>query len=280
MEKQSLQDDGSVSKYAAVIPHIADDDLDPFEYRLYGHYKKVLALSGSCDESIRETSKATQMHTKSVSKARDGLAKKGYITAVKPTPAEARKGKTIHVTLVDRWPDNMAHYAYAKGVAYLPQPVSKLPQVSYERIRAVVNTLQVNTDFKSLAVANMLRIDSKDSIPNGIDRPSPKTTPASQINPIKDAIVTAFKWTWATMSSTEKGTVSKAAKILADANITPDHVPALYQECVNRKWTKFSPMALTKVVSDVMSRLIKLADDEYIPVAQRTSALDGVRLIS
>jgi hypothetical protein len=230
-------------------------------------------------ESIRETERITGMSKYLVQKTRDELATLGYITVVKPTPAEARKGQTVHVTLVDRWHENVSRYA--KGVSKLVQPPDEKRLAVSKLIQGVLNSIQVKSNFNSLAVSKLIRIDSKDSsVSNDTESVKPKSIPASQMNPMKDAIVAVFRWTWGTMSRTEKGTVHNAAKILCDATVDPKHVPALYQECKTRGWKNFGPMALTKVVSDVMSRLIKLADDDYVPVAQRTSAMQGIRLIS
>jgi hypothetical protein len=164
-ERQTIKDDGSLDKYASVIPHMADDDLDPFQMRLYIHYKKMYALHGECDESVRDTAKLTRMSSYAVQKARDELAELGYIKVVKPTKEEARKGKTVHVTLVDRWAENVSRYAKAvsnltqptpEGVLKSTQPVSNLTQQTGEPV----------SDLPQEAVSNLTRIDSssKDSL--------------------------------------------------------------------------------------------------------------------
>lgn len=200
MTKQTIKDDGSIDKYATVIPHIADDDLDPFQMRLYIHYKKIFALKGTCDESVRETAKACRMSTKTITKARDELASLGYIAQEKPTPAEARKGKTVHVTLADRWADNMTHYAYAKGVVDLPQGVVRMPQ-------PVADLPQLNSADKSEAVANMLRIDSKDK-----DSKESTTPKKRESNPWYDAIQKVWGYTAARNRDMEKMLRATATK--------------------------------------------------------------------
>ena len=42
-------------RYFSMIPHIADDDLNLHEYRLYGHYVKVCGMRGGvCELSLLE----------------------------------------------------------------------------------------------------------------------------------------------------------------------------------------------------------------------------------
>jgi len=152
MSKQTIIDDGSIGKYAVVIPHMAGDDLNPFQYRLYAHYKKLYAIKGGCEESVRETAKATHMSSKTITAARNGLAALGYISQDIPTKAQARKGQTVHVTLIDRWAENMARYAkipvvdLPQGVVDLPQGVVDLPQeMPYSAPKGVVDLLRIDS---------------------------------------------------------------------------------------------------------------------------------------
>lgn len=65
-----------VQPHTHLIPNDADDALDPFEYRLLGHYKRV----GHTNEKVRDTAKACQMSTGKVIAAREALSQLGYIT--------------------------------------------------------------------------------------------------------------------------------------------------------------------------------------------------------
>lgn len=106
-----------------------------------------------------------------------------------------------------------------------------------------------------------------------------KTTPAKQMNPMKDAIVSAFGWKWESMSGREKGIVQKAAKELCEVGLEPDDIPSLYAYC-KRQFTNFKPLALSGNVSEWRksrpSKIIR--DDGYIPIEERTSVLDGLVL--
>lgn len=86
---------------------------------------------------------------------------------------------------------------------------------------------------------------AQDALPKKI------TTPASLMNPLKDAIVLAMGWSWDTMTRTEKGTVQTAAKSFAEANATPDEVARCKKECDRREWKNYGAVALTKVLSDL-----------------------------
>lgn len=77
--------------------------------------------------------------------------------------------------------------------------------------------------------------------------------PALELNPIKDAIVNAFGWSWEKMSKTEKGRVQKAAAELFDANQRAGNIPALYA-CCKGKYEQFGPNALCGVVSEVAAK--------------------------
>lgn len=106
-ERQHLQDLSDLRKYRHEIPNMADDDLNLYEYRLYGHYKRVCgaATGGVCYESTRKTAEKTDMSHPMVIKTRRGLEKKGYINC------KHEPGQTIRVTLVDIWLTNMARYS-------------------------------------------------------------------------------------------------------------------------------------------------------------------------
>lgn len=111
---QSLKDSGNPQKYYAVIEHMADDDLDLFEYRLYGHYKRVCGQEGACWESVRTTAQKCGMSVGKVSQARRGLVEKGFISETVITK-QSTAGKDyvvgIAVELVDRWLENAQRYS-------------------------------------------------------------------------------------------------------------------------------------------------------------------------
>ena len=92
-------------------------------------------------------------------------------------------------------------------------------------------------------------------------------------------ICEAFGWDWSTVTSSERGKVTKASKILRDAKVSVKLVPALYRECVNRlKGKPFTPRYLTDVVSDVRNaQTVKAAPP---PGPTKIITLDAFRQVA
>jgi len=105
--KDHVRDDGRTGKYFTLIYNMADDDLNPYQYRLLGHYKRVCGDSddGACWESTRTTGKKCQMSTGKVSSTRLELQTMGYVSI------EQRPNDTLRITLIDRMAENVSRYA-------------------------------------------------------------------------------------------------------------------------------------------------------------------------
>lgn len=88
-------------KYFHIILNMADDDLNPYEYRLLGHYVRV----GECWEGVRKTATTTRMSVGMIVKTRNKLEELGYIRV------EHRDQDTCLVTVLDRMSENIARYA-------------------------------------------------------------------------------------------------------------------------------------------------------------------------
>jgi len=101
MSNQSIKEIDGLRKYRTEIPNIADDDMDVFQYRLYGHYKRVCgAAGGECFESVRTTAEKTRMSPTKVIETRQWLAENGWVEIEKTV------NSTVHVTITDKWSDN------------------------------------------------------------------------------------------------------------------------------------------------------------------------------
>lgn len=106
MSTERITDQSDLRKYFAQIPHMADDDLDVYQYRLYGHYLRVCGRNGKCTQSVRTTAKKTRMSIGMVTKTREQLVSLGFIEA------HTEEGSDfIAITIVDRWVENMLRYA-------------------------------------------------------------------------------------------------------------------------------------------------------------------------
>jgi DnaD/phage-associated family protein len=112
-----IVDDGDLRKYRIELPNLYDDSgLDPFEFRLLGHYKRV----GVCTESTRTTADACKMSPAQVSIKRKCLHTKGFIFMQKVPISE--KEFSYKISIIDRWEENFIKYAKR-----LPDKQKRLP---------------------------------------------------------------------------------------------------------------------------------------------------------
>lgn len=104
-EIQHIADDGGGWKYFAPMLHIDDDDLDPYQYRLLGHYRRVCGTNGGrCEEGLTATAQKTRMSRGKASQVRRQLAKLGRITLTEGS------NDSVVVTLRDCWRENVLRY--------------------------------------------------------------------------------------------------------------------------------------------------------------------------
>lgn len=231
MSKTRTENEAPYHKYFTQMLNIAEDDLDPFQYRLLAHYVRWTGQGGESDESIRKAAKATKMGVNKVRSTLDELVALKYITVERPTPEEARNGKTIHIIILDRWEDNILRYkkAVSNPIQDNVKPVSKTihPPVSNQIRIEEQHTEEQKEDFASKAASTK------------------KTTiPASQMNAMKDAIVAAFGWEVKTITKPTWGIIQTTAKELCEAGFEAECIGAYYSWCAS-KFTHFTPRALS-----------------------------------
>jgi hypothetical protein len=105
-QPQVISDLSDLRKYRIELPNLADDgELDPFEFRLLVHYKRV----GTCTEGLETTAKKCRMSEGKVSQCRQSLADKGWIVLQRVSMDEGRY--RFIVTVADRWLENFARYS-------------------------------------------------------------------------------------------------------------------------------------------------------------------------
>lgn len=103
--------EGEPRSHFAMIPRMANHDLDIHEYRLYGHYSDVCGQeSGRCFQSIETIRRIIHMSPSAIAKARKGLEGKGYIAVNIPDGKARNQGMNISVSLVDRWQENAERF--------------------------------------------------------------------------------------------------------------------------------------------------------------------------
>lgn len=110
---QHVEDKSADRRYFHVLPNIADVDLDPFEYRLLGHYKRVCGETGKCWEAVRTTAATCRMSADKVIGARKSLAAKGWVLV---DERGTGRGRTVVVTLCDRWKENVDRSANVRDI--------------------------------------------------------------------------------------------------------------------------------------------------------------------
>lgn len=100
-----IVDDSDLRKYRIELPNLYDDaGLDPYEFRLLAHYKRV----GKCTEGTRTTAGICKMSPMQVSVKRKSLHQKGFIV-MKEVPLKGG-GYSFKITVVDRWQENFLKY--------------------------------------------------------------------------------------------------------------------------------------------------------------------------
>lgn len=88
------------------------------------------------------------------------------------------------------------------------------------------------------------------------------TTPKSILNPMMESIVAAMQWDRDILTDATWSTVRTAAKQLIAVGVATDEVVHLKRECDVRQFRGYGPMALCKVVTDVLPRIRRAASAE------------------
>lgn len=105
MTKQDLIRDDGMGMYFTIMLNMADDDLDPYQYRLLAHFKRVCGREGKCFQGTRGIAKVCQMSVGKVVSTRRELEQMGYITIAE------RPDSTLLITVVDRMRENVERYS-------------------------------------------------------------------------------------------------------------------------------------------------------------------------
>lgn len=112
-EVQSVK--GQAHKYFHMMLNMADDDLDPYQYRLLGHYIRKIGHGENDREGLKQTARICRMSLPKLRKTRDELVTMGYINITEPTEAEQAQGIAAVIEVMDRWAENIARYAKKGG---------------------------------------------------------------------------------------------------------------------------------------------------------------------
>jgi len=129
-EKQSIVAERSEKTYFHMMLNMADDELNPSQYRLLGHYVRWAGQGGQCEEGIRETARVTRMGKDTIRKTRTELENMGYIRVISPTAEEQKQGIPTVIVVRDRWAENVQRYQ--KGVPNQAHPIPNQVHLSDE----------------------------------------------------------------------------------------------------------------------------------------------------
>jgi hypothetical protein len=107
-DADQIRDASHDHAYFSMMPNCLDDWLDPYQYRLYAHYKRVCGETGKCWQSTATTAAACKMSVGKVSAAKQELYSMRLIDIEQvPRPAG---GRAYHrITITDIWQENILH---------------------------------------------------------------------------------------------------------------------------------------------------------------------------
>jgi len=245
------EDEGRFNKFFHLMLNMADDDLDPFEYRLLGHYIRVCgqAQNGVCFQTVRTISDTTKMSIPKVIAARNALAKSGWIRV------EARANKTHNITIVDRMAENVNRYTGQdiehpgeelegdQNIDHADQDIDRGDQnPAYEEEPIKKNT-QEEPESKASAVTSTAE--------------PPAETPTKPLTPHQrmfEAVCSAWGYNVAALTKSKRGQINAVVGELTGANATPDDMPAfkawLDKKAAADEWRSYTVSAMAKYWPD------------------------------
>lgn len=238
MAKQDHIHDEDLGKYFTIMLNMADDDLDPYQYRLLAHYKRVCGKNGECYQSTRTVAEVCQMSVGKVASVRRELETMGYIRILE------RGDTTFLITIIDRMKENVERYAKRSQDEH-----------SVHEVNANVHEVKQRITHEEKPIKKLRE-----------KRAGKQPVPKEQIDPMKEAILNSFKWTWEGMTEDEMGMVYKSARQLCLAGYTPEDVKGIYAYCVGKGFDGFGPTALTKHATQWRATRPKKPTTQIIPL--------------
>lgn len=286
MSEQQLTDRGKFGKYFTQMYNMADDDLNPYQYRLLAHYKRVCGEdnSGVCFESTRTTAKICQMSTGKVSKVRWELVDLGYIEY-----HEAEGTDAIAIIVLDRMLENVQRYVERneqranerKQRNRSPHEQQRSP---YERDRSPDEPEEERSEEEpekkeSPANAEAGKLtETQKAKREPKSKKEPKYTPEQRatadrmIAVLKDLLGVA---PGKDFTASERGNVYKVVWQLIDAGYDERYVRPIYKYC-ERSYETFGVNAIATNASKAVSELVRVYGyDPITTVLEVDDAAEG-----
>lgn len=159
-------------RYFTQMLNMAEDDLDPFQYRLLSHYVRWAGYGGIAQETIKETARRTKMSERKVRASRDQLVEMGYLHVYEPTLKERGDGLPAIIEVLDRWYENVQRYSTREPDANMHQVVR-----------------EPNANIHQLPDANMHHIEEQENLEEK-ESPAPNKGADVLREPKKRVVVT------------------------------------------------------------------------------------------
>ena len=138
-----IQNEQNPNRFFTMMLNMAEDDLDPFQYRLLAHYVRWSnANPTGYKTGVRKTAALVKMDTATVKRARDELAEMGYIDVIETATKNGRK--TIIVR--NRMAENIERYTPSEE----PKSVGNIPHFSDPIPMGVRNIRHVKESIPSI----------------------------------------------------------------------------------------------------------------------------------
>ncbi len=249
MSNQSIKEIDGLRKYRTEIPNIADDDMDVFQYRLYGHYKRVCgAAGGECFESVRTTADKTRMSPTKVIETRQWLAENGWVEIEKTV------NSTVHVTITDKWSDNFQRLSVPNMEQRVPNMEQRVPNMEQSNAFSVPN-MESKKEHNTKKELNKKRVLSAKALPQP-ELPQPQKQPTAtepvteKENPTPDAaaplpteqqrkfqlLCNIVGWDYKILTPQQTGQVVQTLGILCKAGYTEEHLAKFHDQVWAKDW--------------------------------------------
>lgn len=253
MNNQGITDNSDLKKYRIELPNIIDDDMDPFQARLYMHYKRVCgAGNGECWEAVRTSATKCKMSPDKVTATRQWLTDNGWIQS-----EQDDKG-IYHITIVDRWPENFVRYS-GQAIRNIAQPIRDIVQPIRDIVR---EPSEISYQRKNPIKKEPIK---KEPIEEGAT-PAPLTDQQEWFK----VVCAIVAWDSKVLGAKEKAQVAQTIGILKNAGYTLEEAKSFLEKVWMKDW-RYKKDGQMPTLTQLRTEIGKLRTAAPI-IAKETSA--------
>jgi hypothetical protein len=249
-DDQTLSNDAPMHKYFTMMLNMAEDDLEPFAYRLLAHYIRWTGHGGLFVEGVRTTAKRCKMSVVAVKKARETLQGQGYIIVVAP----AIKGESTRIIINDRWLENIQRYHTESHTEDSKCVKSDTPPVS--NMTHIEELKEEPKEKDSTPPSGDVPSADADKPSNGHEPTPKKERPPCKWEPLHDALLVAFGLEKAQMTPKADKIYWTVAHELYVVKMTPEQIPDFHTFMANKAksndWSDWTVSAMAKYAPDFL----------------------------